>query len=65
MRHGSGTFYNTKGDVVKQVFYDRNRLRRPAPNRRDGIDKLSTEDEGPQGPGFFKALIVAIQELLF
>lgn len=64
MRHGSGTTYNPAGQVTRQVFYEYDRMRDPVGKRRAGIEKLTTDDEEAKGPGFFKVLIEALDDLL-
>ena len=62
MKHGGGVYYDANGNITKQVYYDRNRRRDPSPNRLAGIDKLTTDDEAPVGPGFFKVVLDLIND---
>ena len=64
MMHGGGAFYDANGALTKQVFYDRNQLRDPSPNRLAGIDKLSAEDEEDSGPGLVTTILDLVGEYL-
>ena len=64
MMHGGGAFYGVDGHATRHVYYDRNQLRDPSPNRLAGIDKLSPEDPEKEGPSLLDTIMSLVKTYL-
>ncbi len=63
VKHGEGAYYDTSGRTLKKVYYDRDRMIPPPPDREKGIKDL-TKTGLKDERGFFEKLLSGVADFI-